>query len=111
MTLVATILTVVGAAVAVLAGIGVLRFNTPYARLHSAGKASPVAFVIAALGAAIELGSAGAAALLIAGAAMIFTLPLGVHLLFRAVYRTTTNDHLVTDELRDEPNSGPSSPS
>ena len=60
----------------------------PYARLHAAGKASPVAFLIASLGAGIQLGFPGAAALAIAGAAMILTLPVGVHLLFRAVHRT-----------------------
>ncbi len=99
MTVLATTLAITGAAVAVLAGIGVLRFDTPYARLHAAGKASPVAFLIASLGAGIQLGFPGAAALAIAGAAMILTLPVGVHLLFRAVHRTSDNRHLLTDDL------------
>lgn len=99
MSAVATALMVLGGFVAVLAGIGVLRFSTTYARLHAAGKASPVAFLIAAVGASIELGAVGSAALLIAGAAMVLTLPVGVHLLFRAVHRTSDNSHLIVDEL------------
>ncbi|MFT7597100.1 MAG: multicomponent Na+:H+ antiporter subunit G [Acidimicrobiales bacterium] len=89
----------IGSSVALLAGIGVLRFETSYARLHAAGKASPVAFLIAAVGAGIELGFDGSAYLLLAAVAMVLTLPLGVHLLFRAVHRTTAGDHLLVDEL------------
>lgn len=99
MTVAAQVLMIVGAAVAVLAGIGVLRFSTPYARFHSAGKASPVAFLIVALGAALELGIKGAAYLGIAAAAMVLTMPVGVHLLFRAVHRTHDNEHLCQDDL------------
>lgn len=99
MTFVATGLMVLGGLVAILAGIGVLRFSTTYARLHAAGKASPVAFLVAAVGASIELGAAGSASLLIASAAMVLTLPVGVHLLFRAVHRTSDNSHLMFDDL------------
>ena len=99
MTLIANALMLIGGLIAILAGIGVLRFSTSYARFHAAGKASPVAFIVTAAGAGIQLGAAGAAYLLIAGAAMALTLTVGVHLLFRAVHRTSTNDHLVTDDL------------
>lgn len=99
MSSLASALMVAGGVVAVLAGIGVLRFSTTYARLHAAGKASPVAFLIAAIGAGIELGLAGSASLLIASVAMVLTLPVGVHLLFRAVHRTADNGHLIVDEL------------
>lgn len=91
----------VGAAIAVLAGVGLLRFHTPYARFHSAGKASPIAFIAVGIGAATELGWAGAIELAVAAAAMTLTLPVGVHLLFRATHRTTPGDHLVIDELAD----------
>ena len=100
MTTLATILMTTGGVVAVLAGIGVLRFSTTYARLHAAGKASPIAFLVAAVGAGIELGTAGSASLLIASTAMILTLPVGVHLLFRAVHRTSDNNHLIVDQLQ-----------
>jgi len=108
MTLIANVLMLSGGLIAILAGVGVLRFSTSYARFHAAGKASPVAFLVAATGASIELGGAGPTYLIIAGAAMVLTLPVGVHLLFRAVHRTSTNDHLVTDDLAPaERNQGP----
>ena len=99
MTPVAEALMLCGGLIAILGGVGVLRFSTSYARFHAAGKASPVAFLVAATGAGIQLGAAGAAHLAIASAAMVLTLPIGVHLLFRAVHRTSTNDHLAIDDL------------
>ena len=78
-----------GAGVAVLAGIGLLRFQSSYARIHAAGKASPVAFVVTAVGALFFLGGSGRALLLLSVGAMILTLPLGVHLLFRAAHEST----------------------
>lgn len=100
MTIVGEVLLIIGGLVAMLAGVGLLKFDTAYARFHSAGKASPVAFVIAAIGAAFILGLAGAAYLVIAIIAMVLTMPVAVHLLFRAVHRTTESEHLVVDELR-----------
>ena len=100
MDIVVNTLMLTGAAIALLAGVGVLRFSTPYARFHAAGKASPVAFIVTALGAGISLGGGGAAYLAVAAAAMTLTLPVGVHLLFRSVHRTTPSDHLVVDDLR-----------
>ncbi len=90
---------VLGSLLALLAGIGLLRFSTPYARFHSAGKASPVAFLLIAVGATTNLGWSGAWLLLVASAAMVLTLPVGVHLLFRATHRTTPSDHMTHDDL------------
>jgi len=95
----AAILLLIGAALALLSGIGMLSFSTPYARFHSAGKATPVAFLAVAIGAASETGWHGAASLAVAAAALILTLPVGVHLLFRATHRVTSNDHLSEDAL------------
>lgn len=92
-------LILLGSLVALLAGIGLLTFNTPYARFHAAGKASPIAFLLVALGAGIELGARGAAELAIVTAALLLTLPASTHLLFRATHRTTVSDHLRIDEL------------
>lgn len=39
MTIIGQLLLIVGGGVAVLAGVGLLKFETPYARFHSAGKA------------------------------------------------------------------------
>lgn len=99
MSTVAMLFVLAGSFVSVLAGIGLLKFSTPYARFHAAGKASPVAFLLVALGAGLELGWSASAQLLVASAAMVLTLPVGVHLLFRAVHRSTPGEHLVVDEL------------
>lgn len=99
MSIVAGVFMLIGSAVALLAGVGLLRFHTVYARMHAAGKASPVAFLIAAVGAAIELDWGGVAYIVIAAVAMILTLPVGVHLLFRAVHRSIPAHHPVVDEL------------
>lgn len=99
MTIIAELLMLIGGIVAVIAAIGLVRFETPYARFHAAGKATPVAFLIAAAGASLELGWDGAAQLALAVGAMVLTLPVGVHLLFRAVHRTSNPDCLVVDEL------------
>lgn len=89
-----------GVAVAVLAGVGLLRFRTPYARIHAAGKASPVAFVIVAVAVAPEVGWAGTARLALASMALLLTLPLAVHLLFRAVHASEPGADPPVDELR-----------
>lgn len=92
---------IAGALVAVLAGYGLIKFSSPYARFHAAGKASPIAFLVAALGAGIELGWSASARLLVAAAALVLTLPLAVHLLFRALHRTDPTTRPDVDELAD----------
>jgi multicomponent Na+:H+ antiporter subunit G len=96
---VTAVLLLLGALVALLAGIGLLTFNTPYARFHAAGKASPIAFLLVAIGAGIEVGVRGAAELAIVAVALLLTLPASTHLLFRATHRTTESVHLSVDEL------------
>lgn len=88
-----------GVATIVLAGVGLFKLRTPYARIHAAGKASPVAFLIASVGASIELGWGAAAKLVVAGFALVLTLPLAVHLLFRALHRTEPGYAPPVDEL------------
>lgn len=76
-----------GAAVAAIAGLGMVRLNSTFARFHAAGKASPIAVVLVCIGGVIELGGTDAGRLLIAAGLMTVTMPIGVHLLFRATYR------------------------
>ncbi|MEM9564015.1 MAG: monovalent cation/H(+) antiporter subunit G [Actinomycetota bacterium] len=99
MSPIAATLMIAGSVVALLAGFGLLRFRSPYARFHAAGKASPIAFLIAAIGAAFELGWSDIARLGVATAALVLTLPVGVHLLFRAVHRTDPTTRPEVDEL------------
>ncbi len=100
MSFLASVLMATGGLIAVLAGVGILRFGTSLGRFHAAGKASPVAFLVAGAGAALALGWPQAAFLAVAQVAMVLTLPVGVHLLFRAVYHSNRPLHLVVDELR-----------
>ena len=95
----AEVVMVAGAVIAVLAGIGLLRFSTPFARIQAAGKASPVALLLMSVGAAPLLGWRGSAYLAIAAGAMIVTLPIVAHLLLRAVHRTGGIGHLAVDDL------------
>lgn len=98
MNVIASLFMLAGGLVAVLAAAGLLRFRTAYARFHAAGKASPAAFLLTAVGAAIALGPEGAAMLGIAAIAIVLTVPMGVHLLFRAVYRAADGEDLRTAE-------------
>ena len=88
MSPIAAVFVLLGGLVSLLSAIGILRFTTPYSRFHAAGKASPVAFLLVAVGAAIETGWAGRAMFLVIAFALVLTLPVAVHLLFRAVHRT-----------------------
>ncbi len=99
MTYLAHFLIMFGGLLAMVAGVGTVRFSTAYARIHAAGVASPIAFLVAGVGAIIELDLVGAGYIVIAGLAMLVPLPMGVHLLFRAVHRTTDNSHLQIDDL------------
>lgn len=89
----------VGVAIVLLAAVGLLRFRTPYARIHAAGKASPVAFLVVAVAAAPEVGWAGTARLALAAVALLLTLPLAVHLLFRSVHASAPEFDPPVDEM------------
>ena len=96
---VSSVFVLLGSLVALLASVGLLKFRTPYARFHAAGKASPIAFLLVAIGAAFEVGPLGAAELGVVAVALLLTLPASTHLLFRATHRTTASEHLRTDDL------------
>lgn len=96
---IASAMVLFGAALAVLAGVGLLTLRTAYARIHAAGKSSPVAFVLVAIGAGLVLGAGASAQLAVAVLALMITMPVGIHLLFRAVHRTGT-EPLAHDALR-----------
>ena len=89
----------VGVAIILLAAIGLLKFRTPYARIHAAGKASPVAFFVVALAVSYELGWSGAAQVALASVALVVTLPIAVHLLFRALHTAAPEFDPPVDEM------------
>lgn len=80
------LLAVAGAALVLLAGIGVVRFPDLYARMHAATKASTVGvgFIGIAVAAGLEGGSAKAA---VAVGFIFFTAPCAAHFIGRVAYR------------------------
>jgi multicomponent Na+:H+ antiporter subunit G len=88
LTILGTVLAVVGTGFMVVAAIGVVRFTDTFARLHCAGKS-------ATLGVACLLGSAAlwaadpglAVRAGLAAAFFLITGPVGCHALARAVWR------------------------
>lgn len=109
MSVVAAVLVVAGVVLALIGGIGLLRFSSPYARFHAAGKASPISFLLVAAGMAVEEGAVVASQLAIAAVALVVTLPVAMHLLYRASHRTGADADLVVDELGDPPSDPPAS--
>lgn len=95
------VVVLIGVAIIVLASIGLIRLRTPYARIHAAGKASPVAFLVIAIGVLPEIGWSGRAEIFLACVALVLTLPIGVHLLFRAVHVARPDHDPRLDELRE----------
>lgn len=89
-----------GALVAIIAAVGLIRFKTPYARFHAAGKASPIAVLVTSIGAGLELGWDGAALLAVSVGSMMLTLPFAVSLLYRAMHRAAPGEYLQIDELK-----------
>lgn len=104
MNTVGEILLVVGAAWSVLAAIGVNRFGDIYARMHAATKSTTLGVLLVVIGASVGLELLEAAKLLLAGALLFLTAPIGAHLIGRSVHRNTGTAPMRidwVDELRD----------
>lgn len=98
------ILLVAGAAWSTLAAVGVNRFGDVYARMHAATKSTTLGVLLVLTGAALELEPMQAAKLLLAGALLFLTAPIGAHLVGRSVHRNVGSApmHIDSiDELRD----------
>lgn len=96
----AEILLVAGSALAMIGGIGVVRFDDLFSRMHAAAKAPTLALIIVAIGAAIEIGTALAATtLLLVVILQLLSSPVGAHALSRASRRQMTIELDDVDEL------------
>lgn len=118
------LLTLAGAVLAALAGVGVVRFPDVYARMHAATKATTVAIALIGVAAAVDL-DGGRAKILIAVTFVFLTAPTAAHVVGRAAYRAEgvhidvdTRDDLAamlagegaerdTIDVHPEPGSGP----
>ncbi len=99
---VAHVLILVGAALAVLAGVGINRFDDVFARVHAATKAATLGLLLVALGAALRIGTVGdGVKLLLVVVLQLVTAPVGAHLVGRAAHRAGTelSPDTVVDEL------------
>lgn len=106
MTLLGELLVLVGALFVLLAGIGLLRFDDVYARMHPGSKAPTLGLLLAAVGAAVVIQRASAvAALTLVVVLQFLTGPVGAHLVGRAAHRQRgivmhldADDELARDE-------------
>lgn len=101
----------VGAGLALIAGIGLQRFDDLFARMHATTKPATLGLALVLVGAALQLPDAGdVAKLLLVVMLQFLTAPVGGHLIGRAAYRagTETGDALIVDEFAGEPTVTPS---
>jgi multicomponent Na+:H+ antiporter subunit G len=103
-----------GVALAVVAGIGLLRFPDVFSRMHAATKPATLGLLMVCLGAALvmEDGSHRTKLMLVA-AFQFITAPVAAHMIGRAAYGAGTGalEELVVDDLREagDDGSGPRS--
>lgn len=82
---------VAGAALVLIACIGLHRFDDVFARMHAAGKSSTLGLGLVLLGAGLRIWDDGPFAKLFLGGVMgLVTIPAGVHLIARAAHRSGT---------------------
>lgn len=91
-----------GAALAVVAGAGLHRFEDVFARMHAATKPATLGLALVLVGAALQMPDAGSIVkLLLVVLLQFITAPVGSHLVGRAAYRAGTemNPDTHPDEL------------
>jgi multicomponent Na+:H+ antiporter subunit G len=95
-----------GCSFALLAGVGLQRFDDVFARMHAATKAITLGLLLVVAGAAFTMGDVGDVAKLGLVAVLQFvTAPVAAHMVGRAAYRSGTelSPKTVVDELADRP--------
>jgi multicomponent Na+:H+ antiporter subunit G len=84
-------LAIVGSALVLLAGVGVLRFPDLYSRMHAATKASTLGIGLVCVAGAISI-DGGTAKILLAAAAIFVTAPSAAHFIGRAALQAEDLD-------------------
>lgn len=97
---ISAVLLLAGAALAFVAGVGVLRLPDVFARMHAATKPATLGLVLLAIGAMFATRSVPESITLVLVIALQFlTAPAGAHMVGRAAARAgIARDHLVLDE-------------
>jgi len=107
----AAALILVGSALALLAGIGLVRLPDVFARMHAATKPATLGLALICLGAAVtDARLSDVAKLALVVALQFFTAPVGAHMVGRAAYHAggllhsdTRLDELASAERPPEP--------
>ncbi len=104
-----------GVALALIAGLGLVRFPDVLSRMHAATKPTTLGVLLVTVGAALQVDTGGdRVKLLLVAAFQFLTAPVAAHMIGRAAYRSGTGglDDLVVDELKDvgQPAAGIASP-
>lgn len=102
MELVASILMLAGAVLALIAALGLQRFDDVFARMHAATKPATMGLGLILVGTALVVPSPGPVAkLLLVVILQFMTAPVGAHLVGRAAFRAGTelDPKTVFDEL------------
>lgn len=95
-------LTLLGAALILLAAIGVVRFSDPLARLHALAKASTLGLLLVLAGAAVNLRDLNdITSVVLAGVLHLLASPPASNMLSRATYLAADTAAGVMDERRD----------
>lgn len=116
MSVVAGILLVLGSLFTLIGGLGVVRFDDVISRMHAAAKAPTLGLLLAAIGAAIEIGTAHAAATLVLVVTLqLLTSPVATHVLGRASHGQVhvpvdSGDALAEQRAADAADSAPDEP-
>ena len=100
---VSAVLLLTGTALAVLAGLGLVRFPDVFSRMHAATKPATLGLLCVTVGAALQMEQGSdAVKLLLVAAFQLLTAPVAAHMIGRAAYRSGSGalDDLVVDELR-----------
>lgn len=96
--IVSELLMVAGAALILLAAVGVVRFQDVLARMHSLSKATTLGLVLVLIGGAVGLREINDITYLVLGGALqVMTSPVGTNLLARATYLAEGIEHAVDD--------------
>jgi multicomponent Na+:H+ antiporter subunit G len=92
-----------GAVLVLLAGVGVMRFDDVFARMHAATKAATLGLLLIVVGSIIRVDDAsGVTKLLLVVALQLITAPIAAHMVGRAAYRANgPSPTTVIDELAD----------
>ncbi|WP_432545493.1 monovalent cation/H(+) antiporter subunit G [Kineococcus sp. SYSU DK004] len=100
---VSSVLVLAGAAFAVTAGVGLLRFRDLWLRMHAGTKPQVLGVVLVALGVALQVvpDTGAVVALGLVAAFQVFTAPVSAHVLARTAHRSraVSRDEFVLDEL------------